>query len=53
MPHDEMLDILRRDYEAMAGMIFGSIPSIDETLASIQEFEQSLNRVSRTRSTLG
>lgn len=43
-PHDEMLDILRRDYKAMAGMIFGAIPSIDEVIASISKLEQQLNR---------
>jgi hypothetical protein len=42
-PHDDMLDILRRDYEAMAGMIFGPIPHIGEALAAISEFEQHLN----------
>jgi hypothetical protein len=45
-PHDDMLDILRRDYEAMAGMIFGPIPHIDEVLANISQFEQRLNKSS-------
>jgi hypothetical protein len=43
MPHDEMLEVLRRDYEAMAGMIFGRIPPIDEVLAAIAELEKRLN----------
>jgi hypothetical protein len=42
-PHDEMLAILRRDYDAMAGMVFGPIPHIREVLAAISEFEQHLN----------
>jgi hypothetical protein len=43
MPHDKMLDVLRRDYEAMSAMIFGRIPPIDEVLASIAELEKRLN----------
>lgn len=43
MPHDKMLDALHRDYEAMAGMIFGRIPPIDEVLAAIAELEKRLN----------
>ena len=45
-PHDKMLDVLRRDYEAMAGMIFGAVPRIDDVLSAISEFEQRLNRLS-------
>jgi Nucleotidyl transferase AbiEii toxin, Type IV TA system len=43
IPHDKMLDVLRRDYEAMAGMIFGTVPRIDDIFAVISEFEQRLN----------
>ena len=42
-PHDGMLSDLRRDYEAMSGMIFGSIPKIDEVVAAISELERRLN----------
>jgi hypothetical protein len=45
-PYDEMLDVLRRDYEAMAGMIFGSVPPITDIVDSITEFEQRLNHPS-------
>jgi hypothetical protein len=43
-PHDGMLADLRRDYEAMSGMIFGPIPTVDEVVVAIAELEQSLNR---------
>jgi hypothetical protein len=43
-PHDGMLADLRRDYAAMSGMIFGTIPNMDEVVFQIAELEQSLNR---------
>jgi Nucleotidyl transferase AbiEii toxin, Type IV TA system len=43
-PHDGMLADLRRDYEAMSGMVFGPIPNVDEVVAAIAELEQRLNR---------
>jgi hypothetical protein len=43
-PHDRMLTDLRRDYQAMSGMVFGQIPSVDEVVAAIAELEQRLNR---------
>jgi hypothetical protein len=42
-PHDGMLADLRRDYVAMSGMIFGSIPTVDEVVESIAGLEQRLN----------
>jgi len=45
-PHDEMPDVLRR--EAMAGMIFGSVPPIIDIVDSITEFEERLNVSPRT-----
>ena len=44
-PHDKMLTDLRRDYDAMTGMIFGPIPQMDAVVAAITELEQRLNRV--------
>jgi hypothetical protein len=44
-PHDQMLTDLRRDYDAMAGMIFGPIPQIDTVVAAIAELEQRLNQL--------
>ncbi len=38
-PHDGMLADLRRDYEAMSGMVFGSIPNVDEVVAAVSELE--------------
>jgi hypothetical protein len=43
-PHDGMLADLRRDYEAMSGMVFGPIPTVDAVVAVIAELEQRLNR---------
>jgi hypothetical protein len=43
-PHDGMLADLRRDNEAMSGMIFGPIPDVDEVVAAIAELVQSINR---------
>jgi len=42
-PHDGMLTELRRDYEAMSGMVFGPIPTVDEVVAAIAELEQRIN----------
>ena len=44
IPHDGMLAALRRDYEAMSGMVFGPIPSVDEVVAAIAELEERLNK---------
>jgi hypothetical protein len=43
-PHDGMLADLWRDYEAMSGMVFGPIPTVDAVVATIAELEQRLNR---------
>jgi hypothetical protein len=42
-PHDGMLVDLRRDYEAMSGMVFGPVPNVDEVVAAIAELEQRIN----------
>jgi hypothetical protein len=39
-----MLADLQRDYEAMSGMVFGPIPTVDAWFATIAELEQRLNR---------
>jgi hypothetical protein len=44
-PAGEMLDRLRRDYAAMAGMIFGEAPRFDDVIASIRDLEMRLNEV--------
>ena len=44
VPPKEMRDALRRDYNAMAGMIFGVVPSFDGMLTAIEEVEATVNR---------
>lgn len=43
VPTKEMIDALKRDYDAMAGMIFGQIPSFEEILGSVTDLETRLN----------
>jgi hypothetical protein len=45
IPHDGMLADLRRDYEAMSGMVFGPIPSVDVVIGAIAGLEQRINQV--------
>ena len=47
-PHDHMVDDLGRDYQAMSGMIFGQVPSIEDVLASITTLEARLNKPSQS-----
>lgn len=42
-PSVAMRDALERDYEAMAGMIFGDIPAFEMVLHSTQLLEQVVN----------
>jgi hypothetical protein len=43
LPSAAMLNPLRRDYEAMATMIFGDVPTFDAVLTSIAQAEDRLN----------
>ncbi len=43
VPTEAMIVELRRDYTAMAGMIFGTIPSFDDVLTTAAALEASLN----------
>lgn len=43
LPTHEMIEILRRDYDAMAGMIFGEIPNFSKVLQAILLLENELN----------
>jgi hypothetical protein len=43
-PYDGMLADLRRDYEAMSGMVFGPPPTVDAVITVIIELEQRINR---------
>ena len=42
-PSPVMRDALKRDYEAMAGMVFGDVPRFDAVLESAERFEQIVN----------
>lgn len=42
-PIEAMRDALRRDYEAMAGMIFGEVPALDDVMATIADLEKRVN----------
>jgi hypothetical protein len=44
-PSDGMLDVLRRDYDAMATMIFGEVPDFKMVLESVATAEAWLNGV--------
>jgi hypothetical protein len=44
-PTEPMLDPLRKDYEAMAGMIFGQVPSFETVLESVAKAEELINAV--------
>jgi len=41
-PTPEMFRVLRRDYEAMSGMIFGPVPPFEDVVAAIHQFEAGL-----------
>lgn len=43
-PVGNMLDALRRDYDAMAGMIIGSVARFEDVIASIASLEERLNQ---------
>ncbi|MER9235851.1 nucleotidyl transferase AbiEii/AbiGii toxin family protein [Mesorhizobium sp. M0622] len=43
LPHDGMIDALRRDYVAMSAMIFGPVPNFDLVIESVQRLETLLN----------
>jgi hypothetical protein len=42
-PTAGMVDELKRDYQAMSGMIFGEVPEFSEVLTSIEKLEMQLN----------
>nr|WP_192876613.1 nucleotidyl transferase AbiEii/AbiGii toxin family protein [Legionella pneumophila] len=43
IPTKEMRQLLNRDYQAMAGMIFGQVPKFSDVLDVIAELEQTIN----------
>jgi hypothetical protein len=40
-----MATVLKRDYQAMSGMIFGEVPEFETVINKIKELEQQINRV--------
>lgn len=42
-PGDAMREELARDYDAMQGMIFGTVPPLDDVLGRVTELEKRLN----------
>lgn len=47
-PSDAMIDPLRRDYQAMAGMVFGDVPDFNVLLAAVRDLERDLNELVAT-----
>lgn len=45
VPSKPMLAALQRDYDAMAGMIFGPVPPIGEVITSVAELEVQVNQL--------
>ncbi len=43
VPTLEMNNVLRRDYQAMAGMIFGDIPNFSTVIDTVQQLEAEIN----------
>lgn len=42
-PSAAMRDALARDYEAMAGMVFGEVPRLEDVLESVRQLEEAIN----------
>ncbi|WP_315837426.1 hypothetical protein [Bradyrhizobium prioriisuperbiae] len=45
VPADGMLEPLKADYQKMAGMIFGDVPSFEDIIGKIKTAEATLNAV--------
>jgi hypothetical protein len=43
VPPDGLKGALQRDYDAMAGMIFGAVPTFETVIAAISQLETQLN----------
>ncbi len=44
VPSEPTLPALQRDYEAMAGMIFGAVPPFEAVMASVADLEMRINQ---------
>ncbi len=47
IPTDGMVEELKRDYQAMVGMIFGEAPDFSTVLNAIEELEKEINSTNR------
>jgi hypothetical protein len=47
LPHDDMIDQLRRDYAAMQVMVFGDVPPFETVMASVARLEAVVNGAGR------
>lgn len=45
LPPKHHVDELRRDYRAMQGMLFGTVPTFDEILQGLAGLERTINEV--------
>jgi len=45
VPSSEMVDALRRDYQAMQGMIFSEVPGFDDVLETVKQLEKVINHM--------
>jgi hypothetical protein len=43
-PTPGMVDALKRDYQAMLGMIFGDVPEFSDVLNAVEKLEQEINQ---------
>ena len=43
-PTPAMAELLKRDYQAMAGMIFGDVPDLADVMRATEEIEQKINQ---------
>lgn len=44
-PSTAMIEALKRDYQAMSGMIFGEIPKFEDVIISVERLEQETNQL--------
>lgn len=45
-PTPEMVDVLRRDYQAMASMVFSEVPDFILVMDTVSKLEQQINQIS-------
>lgn len=40
-----MIEVLKRDYLAMSGMIFGEIPDFEKVISATKQLEKEINQL--------